>query len=177
MTDTECRSTEQSNSSLQFIVHSSRCLHFACRLPIAIIVLMTAARMEEATRLADMLVGANLAACVQILPQMESVYRWKGKIERQAEVLLIAKTLRSRFAELERRSERDPQLRNPGDRCHCQRVLCLHPTAMACEQRSTRQRLDSQNQAKILTRFEFAVFVRYGSCRERATSFDCRSGS
>ena len=70
--------------------------------PDAIVVMMTAANREEAARLADMLVGARLAACVQILPEMESVYRWKGNIERQPEVLLIAKTLRSRFAELER---------------------------------------------------------------------------
>lgn len=67
-----------------------------------IVVFMTAANGEEATRLADMLVGAHLAACVQILPEMESVYRWQGKVERQAEVLLIAKTTRSKFDELER---------------------------------------------------------------------------
>jgi len=68
----------------------------------AIIVFMTAANGEEATRLADMLVGAHLAACVQILPEMESVYRWEGKVERQAEVLLLAKTTRGKFDELER---------------------------------------------------------------------------
>ena len=68
----------------------------------AIVVFMTAANGEEATRLADMLVGAHLAACVQILPEMESVYRWQGKVERQAEVLLIAKTTRGKFDELER---------------------------------------------------------------------------
>jgi periplasmic divalent cation tolerance protein len=68
----------------------------------AIVVLMTAANGEEAARLADLLIGAHLAACVQILPEMESVYRWEGKIERQAEILLLAKTTRSRFAELER---------------------------------------------------------------------------
>ena len=67
-----------------------------------IIVFMTAANGEEATRLADMLVGAHLAACVQILPEIESVYRWQGKVERQAEVLLIAKTVRGKFDELER---------------------------------------------------------------------------
>jgi len=67
-----------------------------------IVVFMTAANGEEATRLADMLVGAHLAACVQILPEMESVYRWQGKVERQAEVLLIAKTTRSKFDDLER---------------------------------------------------------------------------
>ena len=63
----------------------------------AIVVFMTAANGEEATRLADMLVGAHLAACVQILPEMESVYRWQGKIERQSEVLLLAKTTREKF--------------------------------------------------------------------------------
>ena len=68
----------------------------------AIVVFMTAANGEEATRLAEMLVGANLAACVQILPEMESVYRWQGKIERQAEVLLIAKTTIGKFDDLER---------------------------------------------------------------------------
>jgi len=68
----------------------------------AIVVFMTAANGEEATRLAEMLVGAHLAACVQILPEMESVYRWQGKIERQSEVLLIAKTTRGKFDDLER---------------------------------------------------------------------------
>ena len=68
----------------------------------AIVVFMTAPNGEEAARLAEMLVGANLAACVQILPEIESVYRWQGKIERQAEVLLLAKTKKSKFDELER---------------------------------------------------------------------------
>ena len=68
----------------------------------AIVVFMTASNGEEAARLADMLVGAHLAACVQILPEMESVYRWEGKIERAAEILLLAKTTRSKFEELER---------------------------------------------------------------------------
>jgi periplasmic divalent cation tolerance protein len=67
-----------------------------------IVVLITAQNREEAIRLAEMLVGAQLAACVQILPEMESVYRWQGAIERQTEVLLLAKTTKRRFAELER---------------------------------------------------------------------------
>jgi periplasmic divalent cation tolerance protein len=67
-----------------------------------IVFFMTASSGEEATRLADLLVGANLAACVQILPEMESVYRWRGKIERQSEILLIAKTSVAKFADLER---------------------------------------------------------------------------
>ena len=68
--------------------------------PIAVFI--TTPNKEEASRLADMLVERKLAACVQILPAMESVYRWQGKIERQEEVLLIAKTINSKFAELER---------------------------------------------------------------------------
>ena len=67
-----------------------------------IVVFMTAASGEEATRLADLLIGAHLAACVQILPEMESVYRWGGKIERQSEILLLAKTTRAKLADLER---------------------------------------------------------------------------
>lgn len=68
----------------------------------AIVVFVTAANGDEAARLAEMLVGTRLAACVQILPGMQSVYRWRGKIERQPEVLLIAKTTRAKFEELER---------------------------------------------------------------------------
>jgi periplasmic divalent cation tolerance protein len=68
----------------------------------AIVVFMTAATGEEALRLAEKLVGAQLAACVQILPGMQSIYRWQGNIERQSEVLLIAKTVKSRFEALER---------------------------------------------------------------------------
>ena len=67
-----------------------------------IVVFLTAPNGEEATRLADLLIGAHLAACVQILPEMESVYRWEGKIERQSEILLIAKTTATKFADLER---------------------------------------------------------------------------
>jgi periplasmic divalent cation tolerance protein len=68
--------------------------------PIAVFI--TAPDKDEASRLAEMLVERNLAACVQILPAMRSVYRWQGKIERQEEVLLIAKTFTAKFAELER---------------------------------------------------------------------------
>ena len=68
--------------------------------PIAVFI--TAPDKEEAARLTDLLIERNLAACVQILPAIESVYRWKGQIERQPEVLLIAKTLSAKFAELER---------------------------------------------------------------------------
>ena len=67
----------------------------------AIVVLMTAGSREEAVRLADILVVARLAACVQILPEIESVYHWQGNVERAAEVLLLAKTTQANFAALE----------------------------------------------------------------------------
>jgi periplasmic divalent cation tolerance protein len=66
-----------------------------------IVVLMTAGSREEAVRLADMLVVAHLAACVQILPEVESVYHWEGKVERSAEILLLAKTTTENFIQLE----------------------------------------------------------------------------
>ena len=67
-----------------------------------IVVLITAPNKEEAGRLAEMLVDRRLAACVQILPGLESVYRWQSQIERQEEVLLIAKTISGKFPELSR---------------------------------------------------------------------------
>ena len=65
-------------------------------------VLMTAGSREEAARLAELLVVARLAACVQIMPEMESVYHWQDKVERAPETLLIAKTTQANFNELER---------------------------------------------------------------------------
>ena len=67
----------------------------------AIMVLMTAGSREEAVRLADVLVVAHLAACVQILPEVESVYHWQGSVERAPEILLLAKTTQANFAALE----------------------------------------------------------------------------
>ncbi len=68
----------------------------------AIIVLITAGSREEAVRLAEMLVNSRLAACVQILPEIESIYFRKDKVERQPETLLMAKTVEAKFADLQR---------------------------------------------------------------------------
>jgi uncharacterized protein involved in tolerance to divalent cations len=67
-----------------------------------IVVLMTAASPEEASRIADLLVNRRLAACVQILPEMQSIYLWKGEVQHEREVLLIAKSTRANFSTLER---------------------------------------------------------------------------
>src|SRR5215467_8067103 len=61
------------------------------------IVLTTAGSAEEALKLADALVDRRLAACVNIVPQIESVYRWQGKVERAGEWLLIIKTQATAF--------------------------------------------------------------------------------
>ena len=66
----------------------------------AISVYVTAANPEEAHRIADVLVGERLAACVNILGPVRSVYRWKGQVERNDEIALIAKTQKSLFDRL-----------------------------------------------------------------------------
>jgi periplasmic divalent cation tolerance protein len=59
---------------------------------------MTAcANVEQARSLADALVNERLAACVNVLPGVESVYRWEGRVERANEVLLLIKTTLERF--------------------------------------------------------------------------------
>ena len=67
-----------------------------------LIVLTTVPDIAEADALARKIVEAKLAACVQILPQMRSVYSWEGKIRNEPEHLLLIKTLDEKFAELEK---------------------------------------------------------------------------
>jgi periplasmic divalent cation tolerance protein len=62
------------------------------------IVLSTTGSQDEARKIAQHLVEQQLAACVNIIPQIESIYRWKGKIESSREWLLIIKTSVNRFA-------------------------------------------------------------------------------
>ena len=56
------------------------------------IVLTTAGSQEEARKIAHALVERRLAACVNIVPHVESIYRWQGKIETAEEWLLLIKT-------------------------------------------------------------------------------------
>ena len=56
------------------------------------VVLTTAGSQDEARKIASALVDRRLAACVNIIPQIESIYRWEGKVESATEWLLIIKT-------------------------------------------------------------------------------------
>ncbi|HEX4948894.1 MAG TPA: divalent-cation tolerance protein CutA [Blastocatellia bacterium] len=67
----------------------------------ALVVLTTTETPQQAEQLAQMLVTAELAACVQILPPMTSIYRWQGKIEQATETLLFIKTTREGYPALE----------------------------------------------------------------------------
>jgi len=62
------------------------------------IVLSTAGSQDEARKIAQHLVEDQLAACVNIIPHIESIYRWQGKMESSAEWLLLIKTTQEKFA-------------------------------------------------------------------------------
>jgi periplasmic divalent cation tolerance protein len=66
-----------------------------------LVVLVTCGSRAEARKIASAVVDARLAACVNILnAPVESVYRWKGKVESANEFLLVMKTTEARFARL-----------------------------------------------------------------------------
>jgi periplasmic divalent cation tolerance protein len=64
------------------------------------IVLCTASSEDEARKIALHLVEQQLAACVNVLPKVESIYRWQGKMESSREWLLLIKTSAERFPEV-----------------------------------------------------------------------------
>jgi periplasmic divalent cation tolerance protein len=62
------------------------------------LVLSTAGSQDEAQKIAQALVERRLAACVNVIPQIESIYRWQGKVESAQEWLLLIKTTAERFS-------------------------------------------------------------------------------
>ena len=63
-------------------------------------VYMTAGSIEEAKNIGRILVGQNLAACVNLIENMTSIYKWGDKLEEGQEVVLIAKTRRKLMSKL-----------------------------------------------------------------------------
>jgi periplasmic divalent cation tolerance protein len=68
-----------------------------------LIAFVTAPNGEEAAQLAEALVSEQLAACVNLVAGIESIYRWEGRVARDREVLLIIKTTGERYEALEQR--------------------------------------------------------------------------
>ena len=64
----------------------------------AIVVVTTVGTEEQANLIARELVARRQAACVNIVPGIRSIYRWKGKICKDGELLLVVKTLEDEFA-------------------------------------------------------------------------------
>ena len=67
------------------------------------IVFMTASSSEEAAKIAEALVADKLVACVNMIDACKSVYEWQGKVVRDDEVLMLAKTKAENFAAIEKR--------------------------------------------------------------------------
>lgn len=65
------------------------------------IVLVTAPNVEVARRLVKAALEARLIACANLVPKIESHYRWQGRVERSAEVLVVMKTSQARLGALE----------------------------------------------------------------------------
>ncbi len=61
-----------------------------------LLVLSTSGSESEARKVAETLVERRLAACVNIVPRVQSVYRWEGKVEHADEYLLLIKTVKER---------------------------------------------------------------------------------
>ena len=62
----------------------------------------TADSKESAEKLARLILGSKLAACVQITAKVKSLYWWKDKIDESEEFMLLIKTSKNKFAELEK---------------------------------------------------------------------------
>jgi periplasmic divalent cation tolerance protein len=68
--------------------------------PPAIVVLVTCPSQDIGQKIGQVLVEERLAACVNVVPGLTSIYRWEGKIARDAETLLVIKTRRTRLRAL-----------------------------------------------------------------------------
>jgi periplasmic divalent cation tolerance protein len=67
-----------------------------------VVVLSTVGKPDDAERIAQTLVERRLAACVNVVPGVLSLFRWEGRVHRDVERLLLIKTTRERFEEMYR---------------------------------------------------------------------------
>ncbi|MBP7215964.1 MAG: divalent-cation tolerance protein CutA [Candidatus Omnitrophica bacterium] len=67
-----------------------------------IVVFITASSKKEARAIAKTLLKQKLVACVNIIDQIESLFWWQGKIDQAQEVLLVAKTKKAKFSQVEK---------------------------------------------------------------------------
>ena len=67
-----------------------------------LIVLVTTASQKEAVRIGEKMVNARLAACANVIPGIKSIYRWKGKVIKSGETLLMLKSTELRYQALEK---------------------------------------------------------------------------
>ncbi len=79
----------------------------------ALVVITTTETQSDGERLARLLVERELAACVQVVPQMVSVYRWQEKVEQASESLLLIKTTRSAYPQIEDAIKRNHSYQTP----------------------------------------------------------------
>jgi periplasmic divalent cation tolerance protein len=67
-----------------------------------LVILVTVVNQKEAVRIGEVLVNAKLAACASVVPGIQSIYRWKGKVAKAQEALLILKSTKPRYRALEK---------------------------------------------------------------------------
>jgi periplasmic divalent cation tolerance protein len=68
----------------------------------AVLVLVTAPNLDTARALSKAALSARLVACANLIPKIESHYRWQGKLESSAEVLILFKTTKAKLKALEK---------------------------------------------------------------------------
>lgn len=82
-------------------------------MPDAFVIFCTCGSSQEAETLATALVEEHLAACVNVVPEIRSIYRWQGKVETAGELLLIIKSTGDRLAAIQSRLQALHSYENP----------------------------------------------------------------
>jgi periplasmic divalent cation tolerance protein len=67
-----------------------------------LVIMVSVANQKEAIRIGEGMVKAKLAACANIIPGVQSIYRWKGNVVKAREVLLVLKSTKLRYRALEK---------------------------------------------------------------------------